>query len=324
MNDYRNRSIPLASADRGRISSRRSSAPGYTAAPVTLATSSAGPGGSGYRSASGARASQAYDRGGRRMDARSSSRRGESPSAERSGAARGARYRAGGSKGNQATRDAARAAARSPRRSSSFMKYAVDNRIVQTVCGFVTGSTRPLFIALVVLAVVIGLYFPIRNLYVAYRTQDILSRQVDLREAYNEGLQEDVNRYLSQEGIEEAARSELDMVLPGETRIEVIGRDDADAAGSEGADEQGSEGADAEGGKGEAPAGEGDSTAADGSDDTDSDAAASKDNVPSTALEAEQAELAAAQEAPWYIHMLDSLFFFDGVEGQPKLPDSTE
>lgn len=246
------------------------------------------------------------------MDARSSSRRDGSRPSERSGATRGARYRAGGSKGNQATREAARAAARSPRRSSSFMKYAVDNRVVQAVYGFVTGNTKPLFIALVVLAVVIGLYFPIRNLYVAYRTQDILSRQVDLREAYNEGLQKDVNRYLSQEGIEEAARSELDMVLPGETRIEVTGQDDVDAAGSEDADKQDSEGADAEGKEGETPVGEGDS------------ATASKDNVPSTALEAEQAELAAAQEAPWYIHMLDSLFFFDGVEGQPKLPDSTE
>ena len=258
------------------------------------------------------------------MDARSSSRRDGSRPSGRSGATRGARYRAGGSKGNQATREAARAAARSPRRSSSFMKYAVDNRVVQAVYGFVTGSTKPLFIALVVLAVVIGLYFPIRNLYVAYRTQDILSRQVDLREAYNEGLQEDVNRYLSQEGIEEAARSELDMVLPGETRIEVTGQDDVDAAGSEDADKQDSEGADAEGKEGETPVGEGDSAAADNGDDADAGAAASKDNVPSTALEAEQAELAAAQEAPWYIHMLDSLFFFDGVEGQPKLPDSTE
>lgn len=181
------------------------------------------------------------------------------------------------------------------------MKYAADSRAVQAVHTVTSGSLRPIFIAVVAVAVAVGLYFPIRDYYTAWRTGEILSQQVALRDSYNEGLQENVDRYLSQEGIEEAARSELGMVLPGETRIELTGTDgstdqdgdssdaDADAATGDGADQDSSDG----------------QSAGDASQD-----------VPSTSAEAEKAEAAVAEQAPWYIEMLDTIFFYEGVEGQ--------
>ena len=179
------------------------------------------------------------------------------------------------------------------------MKYAADSRAVQAIHTVTSGSLRPVFIAVVAVAVAVGLYFPIRDYYTAWRTGEILSQQVALRDSYNEGLQENVDRYLSQEGIEEAARSELGMVLPGETRIELTGTDgstdqdgdssDADAATGDGADQDSSDG----------------QSAGDASQD-----------VPSTSAEAEKAEAAVAEQAPWYIEMLDTIFFYEGVEGQ--------
>ena len=181
------------------------------------------------------------------------------------------------------------------------MKYAADNRVVQAIHAFVTGPTRPLFIAIVIAAVVLGLYFPIRDCYTAWRTGDILTRQLEARNAYNEGLQADVDKYLSQEGIEEAARSELGMVLPGETKIELTGQDDA--ASDDGSDTDGSVGA--------SDAGE------DGAQqDSDAGDADANGSVPSTSAEAEAAEAAIAEDTPWYLQVLDGIFFYGGVEGQ--------
>ena len=64
----------------------------------------------------------------------------------------------------------------------------------------------------------------------------------------------------------------LGMVLPGETRIDVIGGDD--------------------------------------------DAKAGESEVPTTASEAEKAESAIIEDAPWYIKVLDTVFFFGGTEGE--------
>lgn len=156
------------------------------------------------------------------------------------------------------------------------MKYASDNAFVRFVHSLTSVKALPLFIVVVIAVVALSLYFPIRDYYSAWRTNGILSQQVELRNQYNEGLQEDVDRYMTSEGIEEAARSELGMVYPGETRIEVTGGDDASS---------------------------------DGSSDSTS-------QTPSSSAEAQKLEDAAAESSPWYIKVLDTLFFYSGVEGQ--------
>lgn len=161
---------------------------------------------------------------------------------------------------------------RASARPSSFMKYAADNRLVQAVYAFTTGSTRPLFIAMVIAFVAIGLYGPVRDYYVAWRAGGILEQQVDIREGYNGGLKSEVDAYLTDEGVEDAARRDLGLVKEGETRIEVTGaEDDSDAAGSDGV---------------------------------------------STSAEADEAEAQVAQEAPWHLKMLDTIFGFTGSDGQ--------
>ena len=105
------------------------------------------------------------------------------------------------------------------------MKYAADNRVVRAIYEFTTGRTKPLAIALVVLAVIAGLYGPVRDYYVAYRTGDIIARQLQVSEQYNESLQSDISKLLSKEGIEDEARTKLGLVMPGEKSLEVKGLD---------------------------------------------------------------------------------------------------
>ena len=78
-----------------------------------------------------------------------------------------------------------------------------------------------------------SLYFPVRDLYVAKRSSDILTKQVEIRQQYNDGLQKSVDKLLSEEGIKDAASEDLGLVMPGEKRIEVQGLDgDSDASSS--------------------------------------------------------------------------------------------
>lgn len=285
MNDYRNNPVSLASTRQRAVSPDRAVFAGPSPrGRVALAGSSSGP-----------RMSQGAEEGARRaytyrMQQDDRLRSGSSGRGVPGGqGADGRRSQAAGERGESG----------SSKRSTNFMKYAADSRAVQAIHTVTSGSLRPIFIAVVAVAVAVGLYFPIRDYYTAWRTGEILSQQVALRDSYNEGLQENVDRYLSQEGIEEAARSELGMVLPGETRIELTGTDgstdqngdssDADAATGDGADQDSSDGQSA--------------------GDTSQD-------VPSTSAEAEKAEAAVAEQAPWYIEMLDTIFFYEGVEGQ--------
>lgn len=106
------------------------------------------------------------------------------------------------------------------------MKYAADNRAVQAIYNFTTGTTKPLFIALVVLAVLASMYGPVRDCYVAYRSGEVLSKQIALRESYNKSIQSEVDTLLSREGIEDAARTRLGLVMPGESTLTVKGLDD--------------------------------------------------------------------------------------------------
>lgn len=117
---------------------------------------------------------------------------------------------------------------------SDFMRYANDNAVVKAIYDFTHGPQRGLFIGIVVVLVLVSLYFPVRDLYVAKRSSDILAKQVEIREQYNDELQKSVDKLLSEEGIKDAASEDLGLVMPGEKRIEVQGLDgDSDASSSQ-------------------------------------------------------------------------------------------
>lgn len=218
------------------------------------------------------------------------------------------------------------------------MRYASDNKVVQALYGITTGPYKYLLILLVIVAAGVSLYFPIRDYYVAYRTNDILTRQLQLREAYNESLQSDVDQLLSTEGIENAARENLGLVMPGEKRIDVVGsvgdgadssdastgEDSGDASDAEGSSDTQDGVADASGGDASQDGSSSGSTDAGTSGDSGGDAVSdgsgsddsSTQKVPTTSAELREAEAAIAEDAPWYIKALDTLFFYQGVDGQ--------
>ena len=244
---------------------------------------------------------------------------------------------------------AAKRAARA-RAEQNLMKYAQDNRFVRWFYALTTGPARLAFYLVVAALIGVGIYLPVRDLYVAHRTEDILAQQVAIRERYNKRLDNEVDGYLSQEGIEDAARKDLGMVMPGEKTITVEGLDedgnpivkepeaDDAAAGASG------EGAPTEGdgaaagnaaepdGAGAANGAEADAAAGGSSDNEDNgklkgaDAsdksktggdtkAAASGKEPTTSAEVEAAERAVYENSEWYWKMLDALFFFDGEGG---------
>lgn len=109
---------------------------------------------------------------------------------------------------------------------SDFMRYANDNAVVKAIYDFTHGPQRGLFVGIVVVLVLVSLYFPVRDLYVAKRSSDILVKQVEIRQQYNDDLQKSVDKLLSEEGIKDAATEDLGLVMPGETKIDVLGLDD--------------------------------------------------------------------------------------------------
>lgn len=115
---------------------------------------------------------------------------------------------------------------------SDFMRYANDNAVVKAIYDFTHGPLRPLFIGIVVALVLVSLYFPVRDLYVAKRSSDILAKQVEIRQQYNDEMKKDTDKWFSEEGIKDSAR-DLGMAMPGEKRIEVQGLDeDSDSSSS--------------------------------------------------------------------------------------------
>lgn len=115
---------------------------------------------------------------------------------------------------------------------SDFMHYANDNAVVKAIYDFTHGPQRGLFIGIVVALVLVSLYFPVRDLYVAKRSSDILAKQVEIRQQYNDELQKSVDKLLSEEGIKDAATEDLGLVMPGETKIDVLGLDDDSGSSS--------------------------------------------------------------------------------------------
>lgn len=192
--------------------------------------------------------------------------------------------------------DAARATAargnRNPARShagrrTNFMKYANDNRVVRAIYAITTGPQRVLFYAVIACALLAYAYGPVRDLYVSYRTGDILAKQEAIQQEYKDGLETEVESYLSEQGIEEAARKQ-GMVMPGERSITVTG----DGSST-------------------------DSSSRDSASSSSADAASSSDSgALTTASQVEAAEQQVYADAPWYVKALDRVFFFSGVEGQ--------
>lgn len=138
----------------------------------------------------------------------------------------------------------------------AFLKYANDNAVVRWFYQLVTGPKRHFFYIPVAILLFLGLYLPLCDFYVANRTVQILREQQAVRDAYNESLGKEIKGYMSEEGIEDTARRDLDMVLPGEERIEVEGLDAdgnpivvhgnaSNAAVGTGTDDADSDGADA-------------------------------------------------------------------------------
>lgn len=210
---------------------------------------------------------------------------------------------------------ASRRAAYEARRQSSLMKYANDNRVVRALYDFTSGPYRAVFYVLVVAVIALGVYFPVRDLYIAHRTNGILQEQLAIREKYNESLEKEVNKYLSQEGIEEAAR-EQGMVMPGETPITVQG---ADQLGDNG--QVSSQDGSADGVQSDDAAGSDDTASSGGAADSADegsgrDAADSSSSEPSTSAEVERAEREVYANSPWYYKVLDSLFFYSGPADQ--------
>lgn len=116
---------------------------------------------------------------------------------------------------------------------SDFMHYANDNALVKAIYDFTHGPHRGLFVGIVVALALVSLYFPVRDLYVAKRSSDILAKQVEIRQQYNDELQKSVDKLLSEQGIKDAASEDLGLVMPGEKRIEVQGLDgDSDSSSS--------------------------------------------------------------------------------------------
>lgn len=115
---------------------------------------------------------------------------------------------------------------------ADFMRYANDNAVVKAIYDFTHGSLRLLFIGIVVALALVSLYFPVRDLYVAKRSSDILAKQVEIRQQYNDEMKKDTDKWFSEEGIKDSAR-DLGMAMPGEKRIEVQGLDeDSDSSSS--------------------------------------------------------------------------------------------
>ena len=115
---------------------------------------------------------------------------------------------------------------------SDFMHYANDNAVVKAIYDFTHGPQRGLFVGIVVALALVSLYFPVRDLYVAKRSSDILAKQVEIREQYNDEMKKDTDKWFSEEGIKDSAR-DLGMAMPGEKRIEVQGLDeDSDSSSS--------------------------------------------------------------------------------------------
>ncbi|AEB06349.1 hypothetical protein Corgl_0222 [Coriobacterium glomerans PW2] len=202
------------------------------------------------------------------------------------------------------------------------MRYASDNRFVHGVYALTTGRFRLAFYACVVVFAIVGLYLPARDLYVSHRTHEILSKQMELRRGYNDRLQADVNKLLSQDGIEQAARKDLDLVMPGEKKINIVGGEDGANAAADSAGKGSSAGASNTTGGGSNAASDGAGSGDKGADHAGKDHASKKkegsddSEASANSDDLTQDERDVDKDAPWYIKVLDKAFLFNSSSGQ--------
>lgn len=206
-----------------------------------------------------------------------------------------------------------------------LMRYASDNAVVRWLYALTTGPRRYLFYGVVVALVLVGIYGPVKDFYIARRTVMILEEQTAIRKEYNETLGDEVGSLMSQEGIEDTARKDLGMVMPGEQTITVEG---LDSEGNPVVVDPSKPAEEGEGASDEASAedpakadSDKDSQPLKGADAANKDktgsstAAADPSKKPMTSAEVEAAERAVLENSPWYWKVLDVLFGFDGAKG---------
>ena len=205
------------------------------------------------------------------------------------------------------------------------MRYASDNAVVRWLYALTTGPRRYLFYGVVVALALVGIYGPVKDFYIARRTVMILEEQTAIRKEYNETLGDEVGSLMSQEGIEDTARKDLGMVMPGEQTIAVEG---LDSEGNPVVADPSKPAEEGEGASGEASAedpakadSDKDSQPLKGADAANKDktgssaAAVDPSKKPMTSAEVEAAERAVLENSPWYWKVLDVLFGFDGAKG---------
>ena len=266
-----------------------------------------------------------------RKFARKASRDGRmgAGAARSAGATASVKGSARASRTSGATADTPRSA-RDSATQRALMKYAADNRVVTWLYDLTTGPRKYFFYGVVVLLVLAGVYAPVKDFYVAFRTEQILQEQNAIRNAYNETLGKEVEGLLSEEGVEDKARKDFGMVMPGEQTITVEGLDEegnpvtvdtsAESSDGEGGADANGNTADPSAANGAASKNEGETLKGADAANKDSDASASASAVtsgdtPKTSAEAEAAERAVLENSAWYWKVLDTLFGFTGTDG---------
>lgn len=225
----------------------------------------------------------------------------------------------------QVAKDGGRAKrAKAPRApQQDLMRFASDSAPVRWFYALTTGPRRHFFYLAVALLVLMGVYGPVRDLYVAHRTVMILEEQTAIREEYNEALGDEVGGLMSEEGIEDAARKDLGMVMPGEQTITVEGLDDEGnpVVVDPGEGDGSAQGETSEGEASSGAAEDDDSGKLKGADAADKSktgsgsASGDPSKKPTTSAEVEAAEHAVLENSAWYWKLLDAIFLFDGVNG---------
>ena len=147
--------------------------------------------------------------------------------------------RSGASRSNKSAEKDTRDRRRGQARGQDLMRYAQDSPFVRKFYALVTGPHKMTFFLSFLLLCLVGIYFPIRDVYVAVRTQQDLTVLIQTQLAENDEAQAKVDGLMSQEGIEDIAREEFGLVMPGETAGVVVGvdeegnplKEDADSTG---------------------------------------------------------------------------------------------
>ena len=112
------------------------------------------------------------------------------------------------------------------KRNQDFVRYAQDNVFVRTFYELTTGPYKVIVFLIFALVCVSGIYFPLKDMYCAMRTQQDLTVLEQTQQEANDEAQAQIDQYMSQEGIEDIARTELGLVMPGETAGVVVGVDE--------------------------------------------------------------------------------------------------